>query len=342
MTTSTATIKKDNSTLVIAAVLAAAGVAAWIYQLSQGMQVTGLGQQIVWGLYIAGFFTAVGAGAGLLALTGASEFMPLLEKGKRTASLNLALASLVVGGLLIGIDVGNPAKMLNMVFGFHFSSMMTWDFWLLAAAVVVALVYQLMSKQGKDAKTIGAIGMIVGAAVVMVEGWMLSTMAAHPMWTSSFTVVSFLLGAAVAGLSLAVVAGLDGEKLQGWLTVALWLSLALVAVEVLTSLVGGHEEINFALAGTAAPAFWLQLAAGLILPLVMLSRKVQLQVAGMLALLGVLAEKTWTLTAGAAKPWQPFANGAYAPSWVEYVAVIGMVAVGVLVFRLLSMAFKSE
>ena len=49
----------------LAALCSLVGLAAWVYQLSKGMVVTGLSQQISWGLYIAGFFTAAGAGGGL-------------------------------------------------------------------------------------------------------------------------------------------------------------------------------------------------------------------------------------------------------------------------------------
>ena len=85
MTTSTVSVKKVNPVLIVAILLALAGIVAWIYQLIVGMQATGLGQQIVWGLYISAFFTAVGAGAALLALTGVSEFVPLFQATNRAA-----------------------------------------------------------------------------------------------------------------------------------------------------------------------------------------------------------------------------------------------------------------
>ena len=40
------------------AVLVVVGLVAWIVQLSQGMSVLGVGQIVVWGMYIAAFFTA--------------------------------------------------------------------------------------------------------------------------------------------------------------------------------------------------------------------------------------------------------------------------------------------
>jgi molybdopterin-containing oxidoreductase family membrane subunit len=342
MTTSTISLKKDNTALIVTIVLALAGIAAWIYQLVVGMQTTGLGQQIVWGLYIAAFFTAVGTGAALLALTGLSEFMPLLDLRVRARTLMLALASFIIGALLIALDVGSPFRLWRVITSFRFSSMMTWDFWLLVVAGVIALIYLLAVKGGKEQKSLAALGILAGVIVVVAEGWMLSTMAAHPMWGSGLTVVTFLLGAAIAGMSIALVAGFAGEKIQNWLKLALWLGLALVLVEVLTSLVGGGAEVGLVLTGFAAPAFWWQVILGLLVPIVLLVRKQYLWLAGILAVTGVVAEKVWTLAAGQAQPWLALPEGVYFPNWIELIAVIGMVALGILLYRGLITLFKPE
>ena len=342
MTTTTVTMKKDNTGLVAALILAVVGIGAWVYQLTAGMQVTGLGNQIVWGLYIAAFFTAVGTGAGLLVLTGVSEYVPVIPSEKRVRTLYLSFSSLVVGGLLITLDVGNPVQIWRIVTAFKFSSMMTWDFWLLAIAAVVVLVYLLAARGNKVQKVWGMLGILAGMVVVIVEGWMLSAQAAHPMWGSGLTVLTFLLGAGIAGLSVALLGDMTNEKLLGWLKVALGLSLLFAVVEVLTGLVGGEEEISLVLTGFAAPAFWLQLVVGLLVPMALLARKTSVGLAAILAIFGVLAEKVWMLAAGSAVPWMPGQQGVYSPSWVEIVAVIGMVAIGVLIYRLLPALFKTE
>ena len=342
MTTTTVTMKKDNTGLIAALILALVGIGAWVYQLTAGMQVTGLGNQIVWGLYIAAFFTAVGTGAGLLVLTGVSEYLPVIPSEKRVRTLYLSFSSLVVGGLLITLDVGNPVQIWRIVTAFKFSSMMTWDFWLLAIAAGVVLVYLLAARGNKAQKVWGMLGILSGMVVVIVEGWMLSAQAAHPMWGSGLTVLTFLLGAGIAGISVALLGDMTNEKLRGWLKVALGLSLLFAVVEVLTGLVGGEEEIRLVLTGFAAPAFWLQLVVGLLVPMALLARKTSVGLAAILGVFGVLAEKVWMLAAGSAFPWMPGQQGVYSPSWVEIVAVIGMVAIGVLIYRLLPVLFKTE
>jgi molybdopterin-containing oxidoreductase family membrane subunit len=342
--------RKASSTptaeLIFLGLLALAGISVWIYQLSQGMQVTGLGQQVVWGLYIGAFFVAVGAGAGILALTGLSEFRPILPTAMRLQALTLALAAFVVGGLLIAMDVGNPMQLWRIVSAFRFKSMMTWDFWLLAVSGVVTVIYLLQARTAQPLKAVGAISVLVSLAVVMVEGWMLSVQAARPLWGSGLTVVSFLVGAAIAGLGLAAFAFPQaGDNLRSFLTGTITISLVLVIAEVLTDLLSGElrtaAETRLLLTGAPALWFWFQLIIGLIVPLVILIRGGSPALAGVLALLGVLAEKVWLLAVGQAEPWVALPTGSYFPSWVELVGVVGMIALGVLIYRFLPGILKA-
>ena len=73
------------------------------------------------------------------------------------------------------MDLGNPVQVWRLVIGLRFSSMMTWDFWLLAMAGVVTLVYLLAAREGQAQKGLGALGLLAAVLVVVVEGWMLST-----------------------------------------------------------------------------------------------------------------------------------------------------------------------
>ncbi|MGA2504687.1 MAG: NrfD/PsrC family molybdoenzyme membrane anchor subunit [Anaerolineales bacterium] len=344
MTTSTIPMKKNNVAFIVTILLALAGIGAWIYQLIAGMQTTGLGEQIVWGLYISAFFTAVGAGAGLLALTGVSEFIPVFPVTWRARNLILAVTSFIIGALLIAIDVGNPIQIWRVITAFRFSSSMVWDFWLLIVGGVVALIYLLVGRDKKPQKVLAILGILAAVAVVVTESWMLSMEAAHahPLWGSGLIVINFLLGAAIAGMSIAVVAGSTDNRVLSWLQVALWLSLAFVFLETVTDLVSESDEIGLVLIGFAAPAFWLQVIVGLLLPIVLLVRKTYLWLAGILAVFGVVAERLWTLAAGQAIPRLALPQGVYFPSWVELISVIGMIAIGILIYRLLIMIVKPE
>ena len=327
---------------------------AWILQLIQGMGVTGLGQQVVWGLYIAGFFTAMGGGAALVALATLSEFSILVPVARRRSVLLLALVNFVIGGLLIAMDVGNPINVWRILTAGRFTSMMTWDFLALFATGILTFVYLIVSWRQAAAttltRTFGILALIGAALLVVVEGWMLSIIAARPLWSGGLTTASFLVAAFVAGLSIAMLAWPDiDQKLGNWLKIGLWGNLAIVLIEVLTGAIEKdmrpHLEVNQLLTGAFSPMFWTYLIGGLLAPLaVLLWRKelLWLRVASVLALLGVIAEKLWLLSAGQALPWLALPEGFYSPTLIEFLGVVGGIALGILIYRFLIMILKVE
>jgi molybdopterin-containing oxidoreductase family membrane subunit len=318
----------------VAVALVVLWLAAWIYQLSVGLQVTGLGQQVVWGLYIAGFFTAAGAGAGLVAVAVVGGAMGFATALTRVKLLVLALASFIAAGVLITMDVGSPLTMWRLVVGFQFESMMTWDFWLLALTFILTLVL-VYQKPAAGTSGLGWVTLAAGVVLVAAEGWMLSSLAARPLWSGGQSVVSFLVGAAIGGqaLALLVIPSEADGKLKLGLKAMMWLNLVLVAAEVLSGLIGGSPRGTQEMLGVlTSTGLWLHVIVGLIVPLVLLGRSVK--TAAGLAVLGVLLEKLWYLSAGQQKPWfGELPLGSYLPSFIEAVAIIGVVALGALIYR---------
>lgn len=352
--TTTASAMKDKAQAVplsgwaASIILTVAGLAAWIYQLVAGMSVTGYSQQVVWGLYIAAFFTAAAAGAGLLFLVGLSEFVPLAGLTRRKPLLMMSIASFVAAAFLILMDIGHPTQAWRLITAFRLNVPMTWDFWFLVIAGVVALVYLLSA--GESSRLMGALGIVASLALVTVEGILLASNASHPMW-GGLTIVGFLVGALLAGLALAMLVLPKDEalKLSNAMAWVLGISLGLVLAEVLAGAVnanlhtiGMEEEV---LSGLGSPFFWFQVVAGLLLPLALLkysSANWKVAAVASLALLGVLAEKSWILISEQAHSWVGLPHGSYFPSWVEFLAVIGACALGVLVFQLLLTLIKPE
>ncbi|OGO14962.1 MAG: hypothetical protein A2Z14_05495 [Chloroflexi bacterium RBG_16_48_8] len=331
---------------VVAGILLLAGIVGAIVQFTKGMSVTGLNQQIVWGLYIAGFFTAAAAGAGLLTLVGISEFKEIVPKGSRVKLLAMALASFITAGVLILLDIGAPLQAWRIITTFSFSATETWDFWVLFAVIVIALVYLLATRKASGAtKILGILGIIAALALIVVESLMLGQQAAHPLW-GGMTMLTFLLSMFVAGLALALIlwgTGETGKSLRSWLMVGLVASLAIVFSEVLTGVVSGNtrlnEEVGSLLGGTTSPFFWFHVVVGLLLPIALLltaSSKTKAILIGALALLGVLADKLWILVAGQEKPVLALPKASYFPSWVEFLVILGAIGLAWLIYIVLT------
>ena len=341
--TTTAMEKKDVGFplvgWVVLAVLAVAGLASWGYQIARGMADVGLGQQVVWGLYIAGFFTAAGAGAGLLFFSGYSEFQDLISKEERFKVLSMGLVSFVLAGILILMDLGGPLGAWRIAFSGKWTSLMVWDFYLLIGAGIIALIGWFLARTGTGNKVLGILGMAFAVGLVVVEAWMLASQAAHPFWGGGLIVISFLLSAAIVAVGLALFT-LDEERtesLKNCLSYVVVGSLILVAAEIFTEALAGEPRTGEVVKlVVASPIFWLHVVVGIAIPLALVLRKnvsrMQVLIAGALAIFGVLMEKTWVLAAGQAQPWLDLPNGIYAPTWIEIVGVVGMVALGFLLY----------
>jgi len=353
MATTTSTMKSKPRAIplwgwVATIVLLVAGLAAWIYQLTAGMSVTSYGQQVVWGLYIAAFFTAAAAGAGLLFLVGLSEFRPVVDLAYRGRLLMMSIASFVVAAFLILMDIGNPFQVWRLIIAFRFNVPMTWDFWFLLISGVIALVYLLVA--GKPSKVMGILAMLASVGLVIVEGALLVTNVARPMW-GGLTIVGFLVGAVVAGLALAMLILPKSEalKLSNAMAWALGINLVLILAEVLASALSGNlrtvATVQEILTGSASPFIWFQVIAGLFVPLGLLlyvSAGWKIPTVAILALLGVLAGKTWLLVAEQVHSWVGLPTASYFPTWVEFLAVIGAFALGALIFEVLVTLIKPK
>ena len=100
---------KKTAALVIGAAMCAAGLAAWVYQLVQGMHVTNLRNSFTWGLYMGSFefFIAMATG-GILVFSMAYLWnIEVLKPFVKIAVIG-SLASVVAAGVAIFEDLGEP------------------------------------------------------------------------------------------------------------------------------------------------------------------------------------------------------------------------------------------
>jgi molybdopterin-containing oxidoreductase family membrane subunit len=341
---------------VVSGILILAGIAGVVVQWTQGMEVTGLNAHIVWGLYIAGFFTAMAGGAGLLTLATVGEFTGSIPTADRVKMLAMSVAGFFAAAVLILVDVGAPLQVWRLITSLRFNAMETLDFWLLVAAGVVALIYLLIVRNSQQSttatRTLGIVGVIAAVALVVVESLMLGQQAAHPMW-GGLTMFNFLLSAFIAGLGLAMIVlpskTESTSRLTNWLMIGLIASLALVFSEVVTGMVSGNlrlnAEIDSLLSGGSSPFFWFHVAVGLVVPLILLliaSTRTRSVLIGALVLVGVLADKMWILVAGQEKSWFAIPTESYFPTWVEFLVLIGVIGIGALAYNVLRLLIQPK
>lgn len=122
--------------------LVAGGGAAYVYQLREGLGVTGMNDEVFWGLYTANFVAFVGISYGgavvsaMLRLTGAAWRSPIARLAEA-----MAVVSLVVGGLFPIIHLGRPDRVWEMVVSGRIGSPQIWDMVAIATYLAGTLIF---------------------------------------------------------------------------------------------------------------------------------------------------------------------------------------------------------
>jgi Ni/Fe-hydrogenase subunit HybB-like protein len=109
-------------------VVALWGLYGYVTQLREGLVVTGMRDQISWGLYIANFvfFTGISYGGTLI-----SAILRVTDSGWRHPITRLSEAitvfALCIGGPMVIIDLGRPERMMNLFTHGRIQSPILWD-----------------------------------------------------------------------------------------------------------------------------------------------------------------------------------------------------------------------
>lgn len=128
--------------MLLAAVLMMAGLAAWLYQYREGLVLTHMRNSYSWGLYISGLAFFVGNAAGGLVLSsmiylfGVTSLKPFARIGALTAFANVTAAMIAVLP-----DIGQPARLYQMLLHPKFSSPLVWDVVVLNLYAALSLIY---------------------------------------------------------------------------------------------------------------------------------------------------------------------------------------------------------
>ncbi len=119
----------------------AVGLACYLKQYAHGLGITGMSRDVIWGLYIAQFTFLVGVAASAVMVVLPFYLHDQREFG-RVVILGefLAVAAVVMCMLHIFVDLGQPARVLNVLLHPAPGSVMFWDMIVLTGYLVLNLV----------------------------------------------------------------------------------------------------------------------------------------------------------------------------------------------------------
>jgi dimethyl sulfoxide reductase membrane subunit len=316
-------------------------LAAWIYQLTQGLIVTGMRDEVSWGLYITTFAFFVGLSAGGLIMASASEVFGVksLRPLARVGVLSAA-ACVLVAAMQIIPDLGRPERVWELFRYPNWSSPMVWDIIIITVYLVFAVVdLAVMTRRGvepsKRARTLRIMAYVgLPAAVLLhsITAWIFGLQFARPFWNTALLAPLFVTSAILSGSALIALVALAAQRFDRWhlpdetwsavrklLATTLAIDLFLVGAEYITILWGNQPRdravLNMILPGGSWQwVFWLEWIVGGLIPFLLIvaprARKPwHLGLASLLILAGVYAFRVELVVGGLLKPILWFAPG---------------------------------
>ena len=354
-------------------------VFGWTYgnfmQLSEGMIVTGLTDQVSWGLYLANFVFLVGVAAGAVTVV----FPAYVYKHKalhEVAVLGemLAIAAVVMCMLFVLNHMGRPDRLWHMmpVIGVYNwpGSMLAWDVIVLVGYLILNVVggfYYLYKKYTNEPIDKGFYLPIIYIAIVWalsihtVTAFLINTMPARPMWHHGMMPIRFITTAFAAGPALIIIVftiirnntklWIKDEAIDMLSQIVVWclgIALFLTMSEVVTEfyhptehslglqyLMFGHNGLN-----ALVPWFWFSMIAmigSFILLLIPAIRKDQKKLPYIcaVAFVGIWVEKGMGLMIPGSIPTPIGEFTEYSPTLIEIFNCLGNWAIGFIVLTLL-------
>lgn len=122
--------------------MVAVGLAAYVRQLQEGLVVTGMGDTVIWGIYISNFvfFSGVSmAGtfiSSILRITGAEWRRPLTRIAELTT-----VAALMMCALMPVVDMGRPDRLLFLLRHGRLQSPLVWDLVVIPTYLGASAIY---------------------------------------------------------------------------------------------------------------------------------------------------------------------------------------------------------
>ncbi len=201
------------------AILLASGIAAYASQVTTGLVLTSMRDQVSWGFYIGNFTFLVGVAAAAVVLVIPAyvyDWKPIREIvifGEL-----LAVSAIVMCMLFVMVDIGHPERFWHLIppWG-HLNlprSILAWDSVVLTAYLVVNFVvvthilYRAFCGRPYDKRIVVPLVLLsipMAVGIHTVTAFLYNGLAARPYWNSSILAPQFLASAFCSGPAILLV-----------------------------------------------------------------------------------------------------------------------------------------
>ncbi|MFH1124596.1 MAG: NrfD/PsrC family molybdoenzyme membrane anchor subunit [Pseudomonadota bacterium] len=241
------------------------GFGCYLYQFFEGLRITGMSRDVSWGFYIGQLTYFVGVAA-----SGVMVVMPYyLHDYKAFGKITIlgefvAVASIVMCGLFVMVDLGNLPRMLNIIIYPNPTSILFWDMIVLNVYMLLNLVigWNVLSAERKGVsyqkwvKVLIYISIPWAFSIHTVTAFLYAGIPGRHYWLTAILAARFLASAFCSGPALLILLCLIVRKvtrfdpgkeqirtLAGIVTYAMILNVFFFLLEVFTafySQIPGH------------------------------------------------------------------------------------------------------
>lgn len=354
----------------IAGVIALTGLIGADHMESAGHWVTGMSNQVVWGVpHVFAIFLIVAASgalntASIVSVFGRDDYKPLAR-----LSALLAIALLLGGLAVLVLDLGRPDRLIVAMTHYNFKSIFAWNIFLYIGFMFIVGIYLWMMfepRMNRFSARVGTAAFIWRLVLTTGTGSIFGFLVAREAFDSAVMVPLFIVMSLSFGTALTLLIGMlifwiNGAAIDTALTQKLRRLLGffvigvayLVAVDHLTRLyVTGHHQLErFILVdgGIYTFLFWgVQILLGTVVPAVLLLlprfyQRGYLITAALLVVVGALAQMYVLIIGGQVFPLELFPGYSvtstfydgviahYTPSLAELALGMGGMGLAVLV-----------
>ncbi|MEW6607793.1 MAG: NrfD/PsrC family molybdoenzyme membrane anchor subunit [bacterium] len=192
----------------ILSIMAIAGLYSSYLMFTKGHYLTGMNNQVPWGLPIILTIYFIGLSAGSLVLSSLSSVFGRTEyKGFARVAAYLA-ALLLVGALLsLGLDLGRPERIMLAFFYLNPKSIFSWNGFLYSIYILICIVYlwAMITEKDKLVKAIGVLAVGWAIGVHSGTGGIFGFTSGRELYHSPLTPPSFVAAALSSGTGLIII-----------------------------------------------------------------------------------------------------------------------------------------
>ena len=316
--------------LALLGALILAGIGSSWYMEHNGHHVTGMSNQIVWGIpHVFAVFLIIAASGALNVASIASVFGRVMYKPLARLSGLLAIALLAGGLAVLVLDLGRPDRLIVAMTKYNFKSIFAWNIYLYTGffAVVAVYLWMMMERRMNHySKPVGYFAFIWRLTLTTGTGSIFGFLVARQAYDAAimapmFIIMSFSFGLAIFLLVLMLTYSWTARPLGDaviqrlknllgvFVSAVLYFTLAYHLTNLYITEHHGFERFLLLDGGGYTQMFWIgHVIIGGMLPLLMLyipaiaKSRFMIGIASLLVILGGLAQVYVIIIASQAYP----------------------------------------